>query len=60
MSNWAFYDRIVREKVKETSYNLKISEQKHKQDKAAHEAALKELATWENGLEEKFKQMERV
>jgi len=37
------YERIIRKKVADTEYNLSISEQKYRQDKAAHETALREL-----------------
>lgn len=37
------YERILRGKVEDTEYNLKVSEQKYRQDKVAHETALREL-----------------
>lgn len=37
------YERIIKKKVEDTGYNMKVAEQKFRQEKAAHETALMEL-----------------
>lgn len=37
------YERIIKKKVEDTGYNMKVAEQKFRQEKAAHETALREL-----------------
>ena len=55
--NWAHYEQLLLNREKETEIILTEAEKHYRQAQANYEAAKRERAAWNNGIEERMKGM---
>ena len=52
--NWAYYSKLLDEKVADAWYNWEQAEKKVRQAKAAYESAMREKKSFEEAIENKL------
>lgn len=57
--NWAYYRKLLDEKVADAWYNWEQAEKNTKQAKAAYDSALREKEAFENAIEQKIIDIEK-
>lgn len=58
--NWTQYQKMLEIKIADTHYNLRYTEKKYREAKAAYDASLKELEAFEIAVEGMVEKIDKL